>query len=236
MNSYAIEQNTGFLGSFLAQVYGILSFGLFVTFGIGFLIYFMVQSNPAILNIITPLFFPIMLLQFLFVLVFSFIWRRLSAIVSSLIFFIYSCLTGIFMGVIMIGFEANTIVLAFGATTVTFIVMALYGYFTKQDLTRIGNLALMGLIGLIIASVFNIFAYFFFPGFAEGFYWVLTYLGLGIFLVLVAYDTQKLKQLALHAQNSGEGMSRYAIQGALMLYLDFINLFIRILAIMGRRR
>lgn len=106
--------------------------------------------------------------------------------------------------------------------------MSLYGYFTKTDLTKIGNLCIMVLVGIIIASVVNFFLK------SETLYWVVTYIGVAVFIGLIAWDTQKIKALARMDDN--EHTQKWAILGALTLYLDFINLFIMLLRILGKRR
>ena len=108
--------------------------------------------------------------------------------------------------------------------------MSVYGYTTKRDLTSIGNLCFMALIGLILASLVNIFLQ------NAMLYWVVTYVGILIFVGLVAYDTQRIKQIARAGIEEGEAAQKGAILGALRLYLDFINLFLLLLRIFGRRR
>jgi hypothetical protein len=117
----------------------------------------------------------------------------------------------------------------FFITAGTFAVMALYGYFTKSDLSSIGKICFMGLIGLIIATVVNIFLK------SSGLELILSYVGVLIFVGLTAWDSQKIKELMLTAPDAGEGMQKLALLGALTLYLDFINLFIYLLRIFGRR-
>ena len=107
--------------------------------------------------------------------------------------------------------------------------MSLYGYFTKRDLSSLGNILFMALIGLIIATVVNIFF------FSETFYWIITYAGVLIFVGLTIYDTQKIKR-ALEGMEINETSQKLALLGALTLYLDFINLFLYILRILGDRR
>ena len=108
--------------------------------------------------------------------------------------------------------------------------MSIYGYFTKKDLTSWGNLLFMALIGLIIASVINIFLA------SSTMYWIITYAGVLIFVGLTAYDTQKIKNMSLQLDAESEEGRKGAIMGALALYLDFINLFIMLLRIFGDRR
>ena len=115
-------------------------------------------------------------------------------------------------------------------TAGTFGVMSAYGYFTKKDLTSIGNIAFMGLIGIIIASIVNIFLQ------SSMLYWLVTYAGVLVFVGLTAYDTQKIKKMSLEMDIESEEGSKGAIMGALALYLDFINMFIFLLRIFGQRK
>ena len=108
--------------------------------------------------------------------------------------------------------------------------MSAYGYFTKQDLTKIGNLCFMALIGLVIASIVNLFFQ------NEMLYWIVTYAGVLIFVGLTAWDTQKLKRIAVEGNENSETGQKLSIIGALTLYLDFINLFLFLLRILGNRR
>jgi len=111
-----------------------------------------------------------------------------------------------------------------------FMVMTRYGFFTNADLTRLGNLLGMALLGFIIATVVNLFLR------SEGLYWIITYAGVLIFVGLVAYDSQRIKEMALAGVGEGEEGQKHAIMGALRLYLDFVNLFLLLLRILGRRR
>jgi FtsH-binding integral membrane protein len=133
------------------------------------------------------------------------------------------------LSVIYISYTATTIASAFFVTAGTFGVMSAYGYITKKDLTSIGNLCFMALIGFILATVVNIFLR------SEALMWVTTYAGILIFVGLTAYDTQKIKRMSQTSMDE-ESFTKAAILGALALYLDFINLFLMILRVMGRRR
>lgn len=141
---------------------------------------------------------------------------------------LYSVLTGMTFSIYFLAFTAASIASTFFITAGTFAVMSVYGYFTKSDLTKWGNLFLMALIGVIIASIVNIFLK------SETVYWIATYAGVLIFIGLIAYDTQKIKALVYTEDN--EHTQKLAICGALSLYLDFINLFIMLLRIFGQRK
>lgn len=145
-----------------------------------------------------------------------------SALVS---FLAYSVLNGITLSAIFLIYTGASIASTFLITAMVFGAMAFVGYTTKKDLTSVGNLALMGLIGIIIASLVNIFLH------SDSLGYILSFLSVFVFLGLTAYDTQKIKNLAKYANNSNLG-----ILGALTLYLDFINIFLNLLRLMGRRR
>ena len=125
-------------------------------------------------------------------------------------------------------YSKGSIASAFFITAGTFAAMSIYGFVTKSDLTKIGNIAMMALIGVVIASIVNIFMK------SPVLYWIITYLGVAIFVGLVAYDTQKLKRIVESGMDDHQ-LQKYAVFGALTLYLDFINLFIYILRIVGNR-
>lgn len=162
-------------------------------------------------------------------------FRRLSPAAATVMFMAYSALMGVTMTVLVAMFDTLSVVFAFGLTAFVFASLAVYGFVTKRDLTRIGTLALFGLIGVIAGGVINIFLGNALLDF------VITCVGVVIFVALIAYDTQKVK--AIYIEAAGQGFSddhpevrKLAIFGAFMLYLDFINLFIRLLSLFGKRR
>lgn len=144
-------------------------------------------------------------------------------------FALYSIINGITLSVIFLVYTASSIAYVFFITAAFFGFMCVYGIVTKQDLTSLGSLFMMGLIGLIIASVINIFLA------SNTLYWIISFAGVALFLGLTAYDSQKIKDI--HFAYAGTDKEKnVAIIGALTLYLDFINLFLYILRILGRRR
>ncbi|MFS8130828.1 MAG: Bax inhibitor-1/YccA family protein [Candidatus Dojkabacteria bacterium] len=232
-----LMQTTGSVfGGFMAQVYGWMVAGLFITFTVAFGVEFLAERNEQFYLTLATLTPFVLIGQLILVLVLGFLGRRMNAFLAGALFLIYALTMGVFFGVIFLGFTTISIVLVFAATTITFLVMAVFGFVTKQDLTSWGRLALFGILGLIIGSIINIAVFFIAPGVAQGIDYVLTYVGIGLFLILIAYDTQRLKKMAASIGENGMGMTGLAIQGALALYLDFINLFIRLLGIMGKRR
>ncbi len=154
----------------------------------------------------------------------------LSGSTATFLFLLYALLNGLTLSVIFLAYTASSIGSTFFVTAGTFGAMSLYGYTTKRDLTSMGNLLIMALIGLIIASVVNIFLG------SETIYWITTYAGVLIFVGLTAYDTQKIKLMARADFQTTENMQKGALMGALTLYLDFINLFLFLLRIFGGRR
>ena len=154
---------------------------------------------------------------------------RMSFATAMVSFLAYSFLNGLTLSVIFLAYTKASIASTFFVTAGTFAAMSLYGYFTKKDLSSWGNIFFMALIGLIIASVVNIF-------WANStLYWVITYAGVLIFVGLTAYDTHRIKQV-LANQEINESTQKLALLGALTLYLDFINMFLYLLRIFGDRR
>lgn len=191
----------------------------------------LVAGTPAFIEAIFTnqiLFWGLLIAQFGLVMAITAKVNSFSLNVLSAMFMLYSFLTGVTFSVFFFVYTAESIASTFFVTAGTFAAMSIYGYVTKKDLTKIGNLCMMALLGLIIASVVNIFLD------SETLYWVTTYIGVLIFVGLIAYDTQKLKALA--TLDSNEQTQKLAICGALSLYLDFINLFLMLLRILGKRR
>lgn len=156
--------------------------------------------------------------------------NKLSLTTATLMFVLYSVVNGATMSFIFLIYTASSITNVFFITAGTFAVMALFGYFTKTDLTSLGKILMMALIGIIIATIVNIFTK------STGLATILNYLGVLVFVGLTAYDSQKIKQMLLMAPDAGEGAQKIALLGALSLYLDFINLFLYLLRIFGSRR
>ena len=155
--------------------------------------------------------------------------NKLSLTTATLMFVLYSIINGAVMSFIFAIYTMSSIAMVFFITAGTFAVMALVGYTTKKDLSSMGKILLMALIGIIIATIVNIFLK------STGLEMILSYLGVLVFVGLTAYDSQKIKQMLLMAPDAGEGAQKLALLGALTLYLDFINLFIYLLRIFGRR-
>ncbi len=153
---------------------------------------------------------------------------RLSLTTATTLFVIYSALNGITLSSVFLAYAMTTIGQVFVITAGTFAAMAAYGYFTKTDLSKIGNILFMALIGLVIATLVNLFMK------SAMLDMVLSYIGVLIFVGLTAWDSQKIKVMLASRQDVGETSQKIALMGALTLYLDFINLFLYLLRIFGR--
>ena len=155
--------------------------------------------------------------------------HKLSLPVATLLFVLYSVLNGAVFSSIFLVYTMSSIATVFFITAGTFAAMSVFGYVTKKDLTSMGKFLMMALIGLIIATVVNLFMK------SSGMSIIISYVGVLIFVGLTAWDTQKIKNMCLQAPDTGETMQKLALLGALSLYLDFINLFIYLLRIFGNR-
>ena len=157
--------------------------------------------------------------------------QRLSGAMATSLFMLYSALTGLTLSSIFIMYTASSIASTFLVTAGMFGAMSLYGYTTKRDLSGFGNMLFMALIGIVLASLVNMWLK------SDTLMWVITYIGVVLFVGLTAYDTQKLKMIGEQLSvDDKENFRKYSIVGALTLYLDFINLFLMLLRIMGNRR
>ena len=159
----------------------------------------------------------------------SFGIRKMSAAKAQTVFWVFAALMGLSLSWILLVYTGVSVARVFFITSATFGAMSIYGYTTKRDLTKLGSFLMMGLIGIIIASIVNIFMK------STMMYFVISILGVLIFVGLTAYDTQKIKNMYV-SSDTGELMGKKAVMGALTLYLDFINLFIMLLRLFGQRR
>lgn len=212
----------------MRKVYVWMTMALVIT---GFTAYG-VATSPGILQAIYSnqiLFWGLVIAEFALVIGVSAAINRLSLAMATLMFVLYSVINGALLSFIFLAYTASSIATVFFITAGTFAVMAFIGYTTKTDLTSMGKILMMALIGLIIATVVNLFIK------SSGFTLILSYVGVLVFVGLTAYDSQKIKQMLLQAPDAGEGTQKLALLGALSLYLDFINLFLYLLRIFGKR-
>lgn len=212
----------------MRKVYVWMTLALVIT---GFTAYG-VATSPGVQQAIFTnqiLFWGMIIAEFALVIGVSAAINRLSLPTATLMFILYSVINGALLSSIFLIYTASSIATVFFITAGTFATMALIGYTTKTDLSSMGKYLFMALIGLIIATLVNFFIK------SSGFDYILSYVGVLIFVGLTAYDSQKIKQMLLQAPDAGEGAQKIALLGALSLYLDFINLFLYLLRIFGRR-
>jgi uncharacterized protein len=221
---YAAEER---VTTFLRSVYGWMCAGL----GITALVAFLVAQSPTLPVTIArnpPLYWGLMIAQLGIVFFLSARVEKIAAGSASLLFIVYSALTGLTFSFILLAYTGESIATTFLVTAGMFGALALYGTTTKRSLAGWGQFLFMGLIGVVLASIVGIFWQ------SDGLQFVLAFVGVIVFTGLTAYDAQRLKQMAL-AMPSGQ-VGSYAIVGALALYLDFINLFLMLLRFLGNRR
>lgn len=214
---------------FIVKVYGWMASALAITG----LVAWWTASSDAALGFISSnpgLIIGIMIAKLLLVGSLSIWVNKVSFATATAIFVIYAVLTGFVFSSLFLMYTAGSLASTFLITGGMFAVMSLYGWYTGNDLTRFGSLLYMALIGLIIASIVNLFMN------SSVLYWISTYAGIFIFTGLIAYDTQKIKEMGGHVAEGTEEHKKGAIIGALNLYLDFINLFLMLLRIFGSRR
>ncbi|MFH1799546.1 MAG: Bax inhibitor-1/YccA family protein [Candidatus Omnitrophota bacterium] len=210
--------------NFMQRVYQWMAMGLALTG----LAAFVTLGNPALLRfLLHGGMWLLFIAELVLVIWLSASIRKISAQAATLGFLAYSVLNGITLSSIFLVYTAASISSTFFITAMTFAGVSLYGWVTKQDLTSVGSFCGMALWGVIIASIVNMFFH------APAFNWIVSYFGVAVFIGLTAYDTQRLK--AIH-QNMSNAPEQLAIFGALMLYLDFINMFLFLLRIFGRRQ
>lgn len=221
------------VAAYMAKVMGWMCVGLLTTLATAMLCYafpivgYYVFSAGGII--------PIVIAQLAVVLILSFTIRKMSPAVATVMFMVYAALTGVTFSSLFLAFEIWSLIYVFGITGVVFLTMAVYGITTKRDITHWGRLALFALFGIIVAGVAN-----WFMG-STMLDLGISCIGVVIFIALTAYDTQKIKEFYIGAVQSGHDeespeVQKLAIYGALTLYLDFINLFLKLLRILGKRR
>lgn len=210
--------------SIFPKVFMWMFFGLLVSFGTGYFVY----NNPNMLyNIFsTSLYYIIIIAELLIVIFLSARIQKMNPLTAKLSFLLYSIVTGLTLSIIFVAFEITSIIYVFIITAFVFLLFALLGYFTKIDLSKYSTLLLMGLIGLIITTIVNIFLNNTLLDI------ILNWVGIIIFVGLIAYDIQKIKRYELIIDDQDKA----AILGALDLYLDFINMFLRLLSLFGKSK
>ncbi|GLR09974.1 membrane protein [Mixta theicola] len=224
-------QRTGTgLQTYMAQVYGWMTCGLLLT---AFISWY-AANTPAVMELVFAsrmTFFGLIIAQLAVVFVLSGLVHKLSGAVATALFMLYSALTGLTLASIFLVYTYSSIASTFFVTAGMFGAMSFWGYTTKRDLSKMGSILFMALIGLLLASLVNFWLK------SPALMWAITYIGVLVFVGLTAYDTQKLKAIGENIDTRDkENLRRYSIMGALTLYLDFINLFLMLLRIFGNRR
>ncbi len=200
-----------------------LFIGLLITFASG---YALTLNEELMIEVLAIGFLPIVIIEIVIALVLGIRIAKMHPLTMKILYVIYSILTGITFSVIFVAFEVSSLISIFIITAIIFALLAFYGYTTKRDLTKIGTIALIALLTIIITGILNIFIFK-----STMLDTALTIIGVLIFIAYIAYDVNKVKQLMLAI-----GEEKAAVYGAFQLYLDFINLFIRLLELFGKRR
>jgi len=214
----------------MRRVYLWMAIGLYLTAGVAF---FVANSSLALVILGNPiLYIGLFLGELVLVMALSAAIHRLAPTTAIALFLLYAVLNGATMSVIFLVYTLTDITLAFVSTATLFAAMSFLGYFVRLDLSRLGAFLIMGLVGLVIATFVNLFLA------NSSLMWITTYAGIALFIGLTVYDTQRIKKTMTASLAAGDEqvVTRLGVLGALTLYLDFINLFLLILRLLGRRR
>ena len=232
MEDHKIVTNVGAqasVSSFMSRVFMWMAVGLVVSTAGSFWL----LSQPQLLTAVVKnqwIFFGLMIAEIGLVIWLSAAAMSMSAGLATMVFVLYSFLNGVTLSPLFLVYTGGSLVTTFAITAGTFFFFALYGMTTKKDLTGVGGMAVMALFGVILASLVNMFLK------SSALEWVVTFIAIAVFMGLIAYDTQRLKSMHAMAAENPELEKKMVILGALALYLDFINLFIQLLRIFGKRR
>lgn len=231
--TYSVKssQTQVIVNEFIRSVYNWMGIGLALT---GFIAYF-VSNNAQIQNLIFGnklVFFGLIIAELALVYIISARVNKIQASTATSLFILYATLNGATLASLFLVYTSSSITSTFFICSATFVACSIFGMTTKRDLTSMGGFMTMGLIGILIASVVNMFIR------SSAMNMIISYIGVIVFVGLTAYDTQKLKNMAMTQPSGLEAgvIRKGAILGALSLYLDFINLFIMLLSILGGRR
>jgi hypothetical protein len=216
------------LVQFFNAVYAWMAVGLALTAVVGWLVY----THPAAMQSVMSrgAAIGIFIGELVLVVVISSAIRSINATAATALFLLFAALNGLMLSTIFLVYSLPSIGATFAACAAMFAVMSIYGMVTKTNLTSLGKILFMALIGLIVASIVNIFVA------NSALYWLVSYAGVIIFAGLTAYDTQRLRQMAISVSGNQALAARMSIVGALALYLDFINMFLFLLRLMGNRK
>ena len=234
-DAYSSQNNANVqagLNAYISKVFGTMFLGLLVTA----LSALFVATNETMMRIFygNSLVFVMLIVELVIVFALSARIQKISYATAQLMFYVYAIVNGITLASIFYVYEIGTIYTTFLTTAISFGVMAIYGMVTKKDLTRIGSILMMLLVGVLVASVINMILGFFIN--TQQFDLIISFVAVAVFVGLVAYDTQKLKSYYYSSLNDYQMQRKIGIIGALSLYLDFINIFLYLLRIFGNKR
>lgn len=228
-NKTIVSSDAASVSSFLSKVFLWMALGLAITTAGSFWL----LSQPQLFSTIMKnhwVFFALVIAEIGLVIWLSSALMSMSAGLATTLFLVYSFLNGVTLSPLFVIYTGASVMTTFAVTAGTFFFFSLYGFTTKRDLTTMGGLMMMGLIGVILASVVNIFIK------SSMLDWIVTFIAIAVFMGLIAWDTQKLKAMHAMGFESPQAERKMTILGALALYLDFVNLFIQLLRIFGKRR
>lgn len=214
------------LRAYMQKVFGLMGVGTAIT---GLVAYFGASTGLYVSIAQTPLIWALVFSPLIFAVIFGMRIHAMRASTAQALFWAFSALMGLSLSYIFLRFTSESIASTFFIAAATFAGMALYGYTTKRDLTGMGSFLIMGVWGLLIAMMVNIFLG------SSALHWAISLIGVGIFTGLTAYDAQKIKEMYWEGDGQEVGTKK-AVMGALQLYLDFINLFVFLLQFLGDRR
>ena len=229
--SYQKEELSTTVNQVMKNIFMLMSLALALT---GYVSYLIMSNEEILIKLLsnTMVFHGLLIAELIMVIVMSAMINKMSFPAAMALFALYSALNGVTLSPLMSLYTEESITSTFFITAGTFGTMALFGYTTKKDLTGIGRILIMALIGIIIATIANIFIG------SSQMSMIINYVGVIIFVGLTAYDTQKIKEMTQKSIQSGNEsiIPKLSVIGALTLYLDFINLFIKLLKLMGKRK
>lgn len=225
----SVNKEKSIVNSVMKNVFTLMTLALAATGAISYIVSGNIQILEAIITN-QPLFWGLIIGELVLVMVLSAMIKKISFTTALILFALYSVINGVTLAPLFLLYTSESIASAFFVTAGTFGAMAIFGYITKFDLSGIGKILIMALFGLIIATIVNIFTK------SSGIAMIINYAGVLIFTGLTAYDTQKIKNLVQENINNDNIIPKLSVIGSLTLYLDFINLFLKLLQIMGKRK
>lgn len=212
--------------SFLRKVYFQMFLGILVTS----LVSVFSATSYSMMVLIDKLFYPIVIGEIILVIALNTAINKMSNMTAKLMFFLYSAMNGLILSYVMLVYDAFSVITILAVTSIIFIVMSIYGMKTKEDLSAYSGFFKGGLITLVIVSIINLFLGMSILG------WIISVFGVVLFTALIAYDTQRIMSVFGESGLDEESLEKFSTIGALMLYLDFVNLFLKLLSLFGKKK